>query len=160
MKKLLLLLLPVAAIGGTVDPTYTFTDFNLHPLVRRATQTPLAPLADYNGAILGAVPITQTNTSGGSSTFSNTIAGYSYPIQLDPPLVSVIRACGYPATISGPVNGCDYLGDIKNGVFYYLYPSNASGFFLTIPTNTPTDGQVVSRTGNQNKWVPFAASGG
>lgn len=139
MRKILALLalIPLPLFAGTVDPSYTFTDFNLTAqAVRKVTQTPLQPFADYNGAILTANPVSQTTSGAGSVTFSNTVAGYAYRIEIATAYGSTVRTCGYPASVSGPVNGRDYLGDIKAQYFYYLYVSPGT----LVSTNFPTNG--------------------
>jgi hypothetical protein len=131
MKKLLsglLLFAAGAAWASTnlVNATYIYADFQLTPqALLRITQTPLAPFADYGGnTLLTPQPIYQLTSPSGSATFSNTVAGYAYRIQLDTIHGSTIRTCGYPATVSGNVNGRDYLGDIHAMSFYYLYSTN------------------------------------
>jgi len=122
--------------AGTVDATYTFTDFQLTAqAVRRVTQTPLEPFADYNGAILSAAPRSIVTGTNGSVTFSNTVAGYSYRVTLDTPYGSTVRTSGYPANLSGPVNGRDWLGEQKGMRFYYLYNTNGAGLAVAAGTN-------------------------
>lgn len=141
---LLAVLSTVPAIAGTVHPTYTFTDFSLTAAaVKRVTQLPLTSFADYNGAILTASPVSQVTSGVGAVTFSNTVAGYSYRVTLDTAYGSTVRTCGYPSTVSGPVNGRDYLGEIKGMTFYYLY-GMASNLVGTIPLANLPAGVVTN----------------
>lgn len=142
MKKLIFFLaLILCAINvGAIDVYYRYTDFQLTTQsVKRVTQTPLQPFADYNGAILTATPRVNVTDTNGVTYFSNTIPGYSYRVQLDTPYGSTIRTTGFPASLTGVVNGRDYLGDIHAMTFYYLYPTNspflAAGNNITIVTN-------------------------
>lgn len=125
---LLLLVLPAwAQSTNTVNVSYTWTDFLLAPQsVRKATLTPLVPFADFNGAILSAVPRSLVTGTNGSVTFSNVVSGYSYQIQLDTPYGSTVRTDGFPTSLTGNVNGRDYLGTIQGMNFFYLYPTNLS----------------------------------
>jgi hypothetical protein len=144
-----------AGAATTVDITYTFTDFQLTAAaVRRVTQTPLQPFADYNGAILTAAPSVQVTSGAGSVTFSNSVPGYSYRVQIDTPYGSTIRTCGVPVTASGAINGRDYLGEIKGERFYYLYTQPGT---LT-STNTGTAGQVFAwLTSGTGYWANASA---
>jgi hypothetical protein len=165
MRKVFALLpflwLAVPAIAGTVDVTYTFTDYNLTPQsVKRVTQQVLTPFADYNGAILTASPVVQVTGGAGSATFSNTVSGYSYRVTLDTPYGSTVRTSGFPSTLSGPVNGRDWLGEIRGMNFYYLYPNFTNALPLsTISTNGGSQGQVVTWNAGSVIWSNSAAGG-
>ncbi len=150
-------LLPILSLcAGTVDPTYTFQDFQTTPqAVRKITQTPLKPMADYGGAILSAKPSSQNTSGAGSATFSNTVAGYAYRIQLDTPYGSTIRTCAYPATLTGPVTASVYLGNLVGQDFYYLYPVPS----LATNYDTATDGQLMSKSGDKIKFITASGTG-
>lgn len=137
-------------MGGTVDVTYYFTDFNLNPQsVTRVTQTPLPHFADYNGAILTPSPIALITSGAGAVTFTNTIAGYTYRIQIDTPFGSTVRTCGIPVNVSGPVNGLNYIGNIgglTNGAvttFYYLYLSPTGGGATNAVATVSSNGVAI-----------------
>jgi hypothetical protein len=126
-KVLLLLCLLFCLNARAVDVYYRWTDFNANSATgRKVVQTPLQPFADHNGAILTPTPIAMTNDANGVATFSNTIPGYAYRIQLYTPNGITTRTSGFPSTLTGYVNGRDYLGDFHNMAFYYLYPGSAS----------------------------------
>lgn len=138
MRKTLALLamLALPAFGQTGNVSVTYTDFQLTPqAVKRVTQTPLQPFADYGGAILSAVPRSLLSDTNGVTTFTNTIYGYSYRITLDTPYGSTVRTCGYPATLTGNVNARDYLGELKGMNFYYLYQTNLTALIGGVVTN-------------------------
>lgn len=151
MKKLLvflLLVLTFPAGAGIITNFYTFTDFNLTAqAVRRVTQTPIQPFADYNGAILAPNPVSLVSGGSGTVYFTNTIAGYAYRVQLDTPFGSTVRTCGYPSYLTGTVNGRDWLGNFGPGsvggipgmTFYFLYPSptNVTPYSLITTNGAP-----------------------
>lgn len=126
-----------------VNVTYTFQDFVGNPqAVKRATLTSLQPFADYNGAILTASPTIKVTDTNGSVTFSNVVAAYSYRIQLDTPYGSTVRTSGFPAGLTGNVNGRDHLGTYAGQVFAFFSLTNASSFVAS--TNPVTYGTLTS----------------
>ena len=132
----LLCAIPAYAQSG-LNVTYTFTDFTSAPAsINRIILTPLQPFADYNGAILTGSSITGVTGTNGSYTFTNVVPGYTYRVELDSPFAVTTRTNGFPAGLSGNVNGRDYLGVIVNPqIFAYLYLTNSSGgaAITTIP---------------------------
>lgn len=146
----------LAQSTNAINVTWTFTDFNLTAqAVVRATQTPLQPFADYNGAILTAAPRALVTSTNGSVTFSNTVPGYAYRIQLDTAYGSTIRTSGFPAQLTGNVNGRDYLGDVHAMTFYYLYTTNGVGFAIQAGTNV----FLTTNTGVIKIDVPISGGG-
>jgi hypothetical protein len=151
--------LTLASLAGTVNVTYTFTDFQLTAAaVRRVTQTPLQPFADYNGAILTAAPATQVSSGAGAVTFSNTVAGFSYRVQLDTPYGSTVRTCGVPVTASGNINGRDYLGEIKGMNFYYLYPFSVAEVLTNNNTTQSSTNQYLKSPVIENASFPIGGT--
>ena len=140
MRRTLVFLFSLLAVslanGGTVNVTYTFTDFLTAPVsVQRAVLTPLTPFADYNGALLVPRPAVQVTGTNGSCTFSNVVTGYTYTIELDTPYLTKVWTNGFPSTLSGNVSGRDYLGVwVDKTSFAFFYQTNSVGG-ITAGTN-------------------------
>jgi hypothetical protein len=164
---LLLCAVPSMAQSG-VNVTYNFTDFTSAPqAINRIILTPLQPFADYNGAILTAVPITGVTGTNGSYTYSNVIPGYTYRVELDSAYAVTIRTNGLPSGLSNTnVNARDFLGvAVTPQIFAYLYSTNgaqladitnAVNALAVLRVNGTSTGQTIYNGSSSNQVITFA----
>lgn len=165
--------LPAASL--TVNPSYTVTDFGLNTnSIRRVTLTPIAPAGDYTNAILVRRPLTPETYTNGVATFTNIVSGYAYQLTIESTFAPTRRTNFFPSTLSGDINGGDYLAWIAGFAadgsvlqWAWLNPTNLStGLSLTNGNlYNATNRGVITLNGQAiNSWDDvtnyFAQTGG
>ena len=169
------------AQAQTANVTYYFSDFTSQPAaVRRATLTPLAPAGDFGTSTnLIPSPVSLVTGAAGAVTFSNVVSGYAYSIALFGPYQVTTRTNFFPSSLTGNVNGHDYLGWVVGTAsdgsviqFAYFYPPISTNTSVTIYTvssstiqftgtgssGTPVSGSVIGSLTNDTTGNAFATA--
>lgn len=150
-----LLCLCLVSRAGTVDPTYTFSDFTDHPLnVSRVTLTPLARDAYYSGSILSTKPLVYTKAAyptltNGTFTATNLVNGYAYRVEIADSYQTTTVTNYFGTNVTGSVDAVDYLTPmlgLEQGVvvraFFESAPAETGSatnvFFLASTNITPS----------------------
>ena len=150
-----LLCLCLVSRAGTVDPTYTFSDFTDHPLnVSRVTLTPLARDAYYSGSILSTKPLVYTKAAyptltNGTFTATNLVNGYAYRVEIADSYQTTTVTNYFGTNVTGSVDAADYLTPmlgLEQGVvvraFFESTPAETGSatnvFFLASTNITPS----------------------
>src|SRR5688572_8812887 len=126
-----------------INITYSAQDFSLSTNgLLRISITPIAKAGDYTNTFLLPTPLRPDTFTNGVAVFSNKVPGYAYSVAFETTFSTTRRTNFFPTTLTGNVNGIDYIGHTlgfaRDGSvidFAYLYPSNLTSTITVISSN-------------------------